>query len=79
MPCRHIEIQTTPSLQHPVLIAAHELILVVKIPEVAETFNTTKDKTPYQTDFTLDYMLDSENVNPINWVLITSLDEPETD
>ena len=43
--CAHplFGIQTTPPDQHPALLSAPELILVVTMPGVAETFQTDID------------------------------------
>jgi hypothetical protein len=39
-----LEIQTTPPRKHPALISAHEPILVVTMPGVAQTFQTVIDR-----------------------------------
>jgi hypothetical protein len=51
---RHLlEIQTTPPHGHPALISAHEPILVVTMPGVAETFKTVINMMTHGTDFKL--------------------------
>ena len=43
VPCRLLEIPTTAPHGHPAFISAHEPILVVTMPGVAETFKTVID------------------------------------
>jgi len=51
---RHLlEIQSTPTYNHPALISALEPILVVTMPGVAETFKSVIDEMTHGTDFKL--------------------------
>jgi hypothetical protein len=61
VPSGLLEIQTTPSHGHAALISAHEPILVVTIPGVAETFKTVIDKITHATNFKLVNLLHPEN------------------
>jgi hypothetical protein len=72
-----LEIQITPSHRHPALVSAHEPMLVVTIPRVAETFKTVIDKITHGTDFKLVNMLHPELANITHEDLNTSIDEPE--
>jgi len=75
---RHLlEIQTTQPHRHPALISAHEPILVVTMPGVAETFKTVIDEMTRGTDFKLVNLLHPENANLTHEDLNTSIDEPE--
>jgi SNF2 family DNA or RNA helicase len=75
---RHLlEIQTTPPHGHPELISAHEPILVVTMPRVAETFKTVIDKMTPGTDFKLVNLLHPKNAYHTYEDLNTSIDEPE--
>ena len=71
-----LEIQTTPSHGDPALISAHEPILVVTMPGVAETFKTVIDEMTHGTDFELVNLLLAENANLTDEDLNTSIDEP---
>jgi len=77
VPRRLLEIQTTPPYGHPALISAHEPILVVTMPGVAETFKTVIDEMTHGTDFKLVNLLLAENANLTHEDLNTSIDEPE--
>jgi len=77
VPRRPMEIQQTPPQGHPALTSAHEPILVVTIPGVAETFKSVIDKMTYATDFKLINLLHPENLNRAHEDLNTSLDEPD--
>jgi len=72
-----LEIQTTPPHGHPVLISAHEPILAVTMPGVAETFKTVINEMTHRTDFKLVNLLHAENANLTHKDLNTSIDEPE--
>jgi hypothetical protein len=72
-----MEIQTTPPHRHPALISAHEPILLVTMPGVAETFKTVIDEMTHGTDFKLVNLLLAENANLTHEDLNTSIDEPE--
>jgi len=72
-----LEIQTTPPHGQPALISAHEPILVVTMPGVAETFKTVIDDMTHGTNFKLVNLLHAENANLTNEDLNTSIDEPE--
>jgi hypothetical protein len=61
VPCSLLEIQTTLSHGHAALISAHEPILVVTMPRVAETFKTDIDEITHGTDFKLVNLLHPEN------------------
>ena len=75
---RHLlEIQTTPPHGHPAHISAHEPILVVTMPGVAEIFKTVIDEMTLGTNFKLVNMLQAENVNLTQEDLNTSIDELE--
>ena len=72
---RHLlEIQTTRPHRHPALILAHEPILVVTMPGVAETFKTVIDMMTHGTDFKLVNLLHAENANLTHEDLNTSID-----
>ena len=58
-----LEIQITRPHGHPALISAHEPILVVTIPGIAETFKTVIDEMSDGTDFKLINLLYAENAN----------------
>jgi SNF2 family DNA or RNA helicase len=73
VPCRLLEIQTTPPHGHPAHISAHEPILVVTIPGVAETFKTVIDKMTHGTNFKLINLLHAENANLTHEDLNTSI------
>jgi hypothetical protein len=74
VPCRLLEIQTTPPHGHPAHISAHEPILLVTIPGVAETFKTVIDKMTHGTNFKLINLLYAENANLTHEDLNTSID-----
>jgi len=75
--CCLLEIQTTPPHRYPALISAHEPILVVTMPRVAETFNTVINQMTHGTDFKLVNLLHAENANLTHEDLNTRIDEPE--
>jgi len=77
VPCRLLEIQTTPPHRDPALISAHEQILVLTMLGVAETFKTVIDETTHGTDFKLVNLVVAENVNLTHKDLNSSIDEPE--
>jgi hypothetical protein len=77
VPHRLLEIQTTPPHGHPTPISAHESILVVTLPGVAETFKTVIDEMTHGTNFKLVNLLHPENANLTHKDLNTSIDEPE--
>jgi hypothetical protein len=72
-----LEIHTTPPHGHPALISAHQPILVVTVPGVAETFKTVIDEMTHATDFKLVNLLHPENAHLIHEDMNTSIDEPE--
>jgi hypothetical protein len=72
-----LEIHTTPPHWHPALISAHEPILVVTMPGVAESFKTLIVKMTPGTDFKLINLLHVDNANRTHENLNTSIDEPE--
>ena len=72
-----LEIQTTLPHGDPALISAHEPILVVTMPGVAETFKTVIDEMSHGTDFKLVNLLLAKNANLTHEDLNTSIDEPE--
>jgi SNF2 family DNA or RNA helicase len=74
---RQLEIQTTLPHGHPALISAHEPILVVTMPKVAETFKTVIDKMTHPTNLKLVNLLLAENANLTHEDLNTSIDESE--
>jgi len=77
VPRRQLEIQTTPPHGHLALISAHEPILVVTMPGVAETFKTVIGEMTHATDFKLVNLLHTENANLTHKDPNTSIDEPE--
>jgi len=77
VPCRLLEIQSTPPHRDPALISALEPILVVTMPGVAETFKSVIDEMTHGTDFKLINLLHPENANLPQKDLNTSIDEPE--
>jgi len=75
---RHLmEIQTTPPHGHPALISVHEPILVVTMPEVAETFKTVIDQMTQKTELKLVNFFHAEAANLTHEDLKTSINEPE--
>jgi len=74
VPRRLLVIQTTLPHGHPALISAHEPILVVTMPGVAETFKTIIDEMTHVTDFKLVNLLHAKNVNLTHEHLNTSID-----
>jgi hypothetical protein len=75
---RHLlEIQTTPPLGYPALISAHEPILVVTMPGVAETFKTVINMMTQGTDFKLVNLWHPEYAYLTHEDLNTSIDELE--
>jgi len=72
-----LDIQTTPPHRDPALISAHEPILVVTMPGVAETFKTVIDEMTHGTDFKLVNLLHTENANLTHEDLNTTIHEPE--
>jgi len=79
VPHHLLEIQSTPPHGHPALISALELILVVIIPGVAETFKSVIDKMTHGTDFKLVNLLHAENGNLTHEDLNSSIDETENE
>jgi hypothetical protein len=77
VPHRLLEIQTTPPHRHPALTSAHERIVVVTMPEVAETFKTVINETTHGTDLKLVNLLLAENANLTHQDLCPSIDKPE--
>jgi hypothetical protein len=75
--CCLIEIQRTPPQGHSMLTSALEPILVVTMPEVAETFNSVIDVMTFATVFKLNNLLHAKNGNLTHKHLNTSSDEPE--
>ena len=71
------EIQKTSPHGHPALISAHQPILVVTMPGVAETFKTVIDKMTHGTEFKLVNLLYATNANLTHEDLNTSINEPE--
>jgi hypothetical protein len=53
VPCRMLEIQTTPPQGHPALVSALEPILVATMPGVAETCKTVINEMTHGTEFKL--------------------------
>ena len=77
VPLRLLAIQTTPTHGHPALISGHELIMVVTMPGVAETFKTYINEMTHRTDFKPVNLFHAENTNLTHMDLYTSIDEPE--
>jgi len=77
VPCRLLEIQSTPPHRDPALISALEPILVVTMPGLAETFKSVIDAMTHGTEFKLVNLLHAENANLTDNDLNTSIDEPE--
>ena len=77
VPRRLLEIQTTPPHGQPALKLAHEPILVVTMPGVAETFKTVINEMTQGMDFKLVTLLQPENANLTHEDLNTSIDELE--
>jgi len=73
-----LEMQSKPPDWGPALISAHQSILVVTIPGVAETFENVINERTHQTDFKLVKILHAEMLNRTHEDLNTSIDEPET-
>jgi len=71
-----VEIQTTPPHGHPAHISAHDPILVVTMPGVAETFKTVINELTHGTDFKLVNLLHTKNAILTHEDLNTSIDEP---
>jgi len=74
VPCRLLEIQSTPPHGDPALISAPEPIPVVTMPGVAETFKSVIDELTHGTDFNLVNLLHYENVNLTHEDLNISID-----
>ena len=72
-----LEIQTTPPHWHLALILAHELILVVTTPGVAQTFKTVINEMTHGTDFKLVNLLHAKNANFTHQDLNASIDKPK--
>jgi hypothetical protein len=77
VPRRMLEIEITPPHGHPALVSAHEPILVVTMPWVAEMFKTVIDEMTQGTNFKLINLFHPENANLTHKDLNTSIDEPE--
>jgi len=76
VPCRQLEIQTTPSQRHQAVVLALEPTLMVTMLGVAETFKTVIDEMTHETDFKLVNMLHTDNANLTHEDVNTSLDKP---
>jgi hypothetical protein len=72
-----IQIKNTPLQGHPALTSTHELILVVTMPAIVETFKSVLHKMTYATDFKVINLLHMANANLILDDLNTRIDEPE--
>jgi hypothetical protein len=72
-----LEIQTAPPDRDRVIISAHEPILEVTMPGVAETFKTVIDEITLGTDLKLVNLLLAQYENLTHEDLNTSIDEPE--
>jgi len=77
VPCRLLEIQTTPPHGNPSLVSALEPTLVVTMTGVAETFKTVIDEMTHVTEFKLINLLHAENANLTGEDLNTKIDVPE--
>jgi len=77
VPRRLLEIQSTPPHRDPALISALEPILVVTLPEVAETFKRVINEMTHRTNFTVVNLLHVENANLTHENLNSSIDEPD--
>jgi hypothetical protein len=77
VPCRRIEIQTTPLQGYPVITSAHEPIMVVTRPRVAEKFKIVIYTMTDATVIKLIHLLQPENANLAYEDLNTCLDEPQ--
>jgi hypothetical protein len=75
---RLLEIQTTPPHGHPAHLSAHEPILIVTMPKVAETIKPVIDKITHGTDFKQGILWHSEEPKIAHDYLTTSIDEPDT-
>jgi hypothetical protein len=71
-----LEIQITVPYGHPGRISAHEPILVVRMPWVAETFKTVIDDMIHVTKFTMVSLLHTNNTNLTHEYLTTSIEQP---
>lgn len=72
------EIWTSPQPGYSVPTSVSNPILVVTLPSRMEGFRSDIIVMTYGTDFTLENMLELENVNFTNENLNTSIDKPET-
>jgi hypothetical protein len=70
--------QTTPPNGHPAPILAHEPILVVKMPGVAETFKTGMNEMTHGTDFKHVNLFHPDNGNLTHEDLNVTIHEPES-
>jgi len=77
VPSRLLEIQTTPPHGHAPLILAHEPLLVVSMPGVAETFKTVTNEMTNGTDFKLVNSLLTTNATLTHEDLNTCIDKPD--
>jgi len=71
------EFQTTPPQGHPAFKSALDLILVVTMPRVAETFKSIIKEKTYSTNFKLVKLLHAENANITHSDRNSSIDVPE--
>ena len=72
-----LEIQTTPPHGHPAHISAHEQILAVTMPGVAESVKTVINETTHETHFQLVNLMHAENANLNHKNINCIIDEPE--
>jgi hypothetical protein len=78
VPCCLLQIQPTPPHWHPALITAHEPIMVVTMPRVAQNFNTVINEMIHGTDFYLAQLLHRTNANLTHEDPNTGSDELDT-
>jgi len=77
VPCRVLEIQSTPPNRHPAHVSALELIMVVTMPEVADMFKTVIEWLTHGTDLKLINLLHTEYTNLTHEDLNSIIDESE--
>jgi hypothetical protein len=77
VPRRLLEFQTTLPHGHPAHILAHDPILVVTMPGVAETFKTVTNELTHRTDLKPVNSSQYENAYLTYEDLNTSIDDPE--
>jgi hypothetical protein len=78
-PRRCLAILTTASHRDPALVSAFEPILVVTMPDSAETFKTVIDVMTHETNFILVNLLHAQNVILTHEHLNTIIDSGKTD